>query len=208
MSEELVRRIDRTHPELLQTNTDATCYAFCGLVMDELKASGRSVARISKSPGESQYVPPGFKSRAVTGRDGKVYVCSGVSHDAIYVDGRQVDLIGGANDSNQSIGKPGTPHWDEIDPAYYRPNNVPLVDAPAPPAPVPDNKAYPGDAAFDLLGTILEADYSNVGRSLDAQSVRWVGRVVYDWLSGTCPSLESSINKHRAEWRQALGINS
>lgn len=206
MSEELVRRIDREHPELLRTNTADTCYSFSGLVLAALKSSGVKAYRITKSPGESQYVPIGFKSRPITGRDGKIYVCSGVSGDALFVDGQQVDVIGGANDTNNPIGSPATAHWDIIDPKYYRPNNMPLIETPPEPVPAPQDKGYPGDAAFDLLGTILEADYSNVNRNLDAQSVRWCGRVIYDWLSGICPSLESSINKHRAEWRNALGL--
>ncbi len=63
---------------------------------------------------------------------------------------------------------------------------------------------YPGDAAFDALGTILWADYAQAGRVPDAQMGRWFGRTIYDYLVGM--TLDASIAKHRAEWRAALGL--
>lgn len=203
-----VKRVDQAHPELLRTNTGATCFQFCEIVIALLRAKGYAAAHVSKSPGESQYVPPGFAARTITGRDGKVYSCSGVSHDAIYVDGQQVDIIGGSNDS-ETPHAPATPQWGVIPAAHYRPNNVAIsltLPPPAPaPTPVPERKAYPGDAAFDLIGQVLANDYSNVGRELDGQVGRWYGRVIYDWLSGECDTLDASVRKHRAEWLAALG---
>jgi len=93
---------------------------------------------------------------------------------------------------------------------HYRPNNVAISLTLPPPAPAPtpappERKAYPGDAAFDLIGQVLANDYSNVGRELDGQVGRWYGRVIYDWLSGECDTLDASVRKHRAEWLAALG---
>ena len=64
---------------------------------------------------------------------------------------------------------------------------------------------YPGDAAFDEIGMILWADYAEAGRVPDAQVGRWFGRTTYDYLAGM--TLDASIDKHRAEWRTALGLN-
>jgi len=64
---------------------------------------------------------------------------------------------------------------------------------------------YPGDAAFDEIGAILWADYAEAGRVPDSQVGRWFGRTIYDYLAGM--TLDASIEKHRAEWRTALGLD-
>ena len=64
---------------------------------------------------------------------------------------------------------------------------------------------YPGDAAFDAIGVTLWADYAEAGRVPDSQVGRWFGRTTYDYLAGM--TLDASIEKHRAEWRTALGLD-
>jgi hypothetical protein len=64
--------------------------------------------------------------------------------------------------------------------------------------------AYPGDAAFDEIGTLLFADYAEAGRLPDSQVGRWIGRTTFDYLAGM--TMSDSIKKHRAEWRSALGL--
>jgi len=34
---------------------------------------------------------------------------------------------------------------------------------------------------------------------------RWFGRTIYDYLAGM--TLDASIERHRAEWRTALGLD-
>ena len=73
--------------------------------------------------------------------------------------------------------------------------------AEAPPVAVP---AYPGDQAFDGLSAVLWADYASAGRHADLGMGRWFGRTTYDYFAGM--SMEASIAKHRAEWRESLGL--
>ena len=70
--------------------------------------------------------------------------------------------------------------------------------------PVGVGSPYPGDEAFDEIGMILWADYAEAGRVPDAQVGRWFGRTIYDYLTGM--TMADSIDKHRAEWRTALGL--
>ena len=63
---------------------------------------------------------------------------------------------------------------------------------------------YPGDEAFDEIGAILWADYAEAGRVPDSQVGRWFGRTIYDYLAGM--TLDASIERHRAEWRDVLGL--
>ena len=63
---------------------------------------------------------------------------------------------------------------------------------------------YPGDAAFDAIGVTLWADYAEAGRVPDSQVGRWFGRTTYDYLAGM--TLDASIERHRAEWRDVLGL--
>lgn len=76
-------------------------------------------------------------------------------------------------------------------------------DCPDPKAHTP--KPYPGDRAFDIVGEQLEADYREAFQSLNAQSATWFARTIYDYLHGGM-TLEESIKKHRAEWREVLGL--
>jgi len=206
MSLEIVRQVDREHPELLRQNINATCSQFSDFVVIKLKLAGHTAYRMCKTSGEGQYTPPGFQPRPVVGLDGKTYTCTGLSHDAIWCDGQQFDLIAQGNDSPDPIGMPGIPVWNAIPAQYWRPQNPPLKDEAPPPPPPPAHEPYPGDAAFDAVGMTLFADYAQAGNAPDAQMGRWFGRTIFDWLAKNEPTLDASIKKHRKEWRAALGL--
>ena len=90
-----------------------------------------------------------------------------------------------------------------VAPIEPRAGTIP-VDPPKP-EPTP-KKEYPGDGPWWSIGTVLSADYVEAGRpGLDAGSGVWFGRVVWDHLNEGL-SLEASIQKHRPEWRAALGL--
>lgn len=159
MSLEIVRQVSREHPDLLSMNLGRTCYMHTLILIDKLKAQGHDAYLVCKSPGEGQYTPPGFQRRTVTGLDGKEYQCSGVSHDAIWCDGKQFDTIASANEHDHPIYKKATepfwsfdsndgpqivasPVWNEIAAHDWRANNPPLregvsVPTPNPPTPTP-----------------------------------------------------------------------
>lgn len=144
MSLEIVRQVAQAHPELLRINRGSTCYQHTAFVVEALQKAGHAASFIGKTAGEGQYTPPGFTPRTVAGLDGKPYIVTGVSHDAIYCDGQQIDTLAKANDGETPIyeadGTPMTavPVWNAIPREYWRPQNPPIaMTAPAPPAPTP-----------------------------------------------------------------------
>jgi hypothetical protein len=233
MSLEIVRQVNGQHPDLLQTNIGATCYQFTLHVIERLRADGHEAYSMCKSPGEGQYVPPGFQPRDVIGLDGKPHRCSGVSHDAIWCDGKQVDTIAGANENDQFIYRKstepfwsfdpadgqkivGVPIWNGVPEQHWRPNNPPLKDGavtpqPTPPPSVPTYPSYEslgGDEGGKAITRQLDADFKRAGRpGLDADCGAWQQRVSYDFLTGICKTVEESIAKHRKEWCDVLGID-
>ena len=210
MSLELSRQVNAEHPELLQTNIGSTCHQFTLYLIDALVAAGHDAWLMCKSPGEGQYMPPGFAPRDVVGLDGKTYQCSGVSHDAIWSDGKQYDTIASANDGAQPLyenGKQvvGTPVWNAILPEYWRPNNPPLVEGvPSAPAsyPYPDENTA-GKAYQDRIA----ATYKEAGRKFpdpkDPEAFRHFMR--YGYSSHEMPEPEAA-DKHIAELRALLGL--
>jgi len=219
MSLELSRQADRNDPTRLQININSTCYGHVLALIALLKAEGHDAAPMCKTRGEGQYTPPDFQPRTVTGLDGKPYVCTGVSHDALWCEGKQYDSIGRGNDSPDPIFDAsgnritGVPTWNEIPQQYWRPNNPPLPDAapePPTPQPPPAHIPYPGDPVWDAVGVTLFADYAEAGQSPNPQMGRWFGRTIWDATegdeTGTVLTVEASIAKHRPEWRQALGL--
>jgi len=141
----IVRKVSEEHPELLPTNLGHTCYRHTVLLVEKLRHLGYDAHLMCKSPGEGQYVPPEFAQRTVTGLDGKEYPCSGVSHDAIWCDGKQYDTIGSANEHDRPIyrrrGEPNwsfspddgpqiiaSPAWEAVPDHLWRNNNPPLTD--------------------------------------------------------------------------------
>lgn len=208
MSLDIVRQVDHENPELLRTNINSTCSAFADLVVIKLRLAGHQAFRMCKTRGEGQYAPPGFVERDVVGLDGKTYHCTGMSHDAIWVDGLQVDTIAQGNDSPDSIGMVGIPVWNLIPKEFWRPQNPPLKEDGATPIPHPQPPAtpYPGDAFFtEKVGMPLHADYSAAGQLMNAGAATWFARTIWDIVKeGLSP--EASVQKHRNEWRAALGL--
>ena len=144
MSLEIVREVDRKFPNLLQTNTGASCHQFTQHLIEHLRAKNHLAYLMCKTRGEGQYTPFGWQPREVTGLDGKTYICTGVSHDAIWCDGNQFDTIARANDSDDPIFNDdgsrmtGLPVWNAIPPEFWRPQNPPLKQAPVTNQPIPN----------------------------------------------------------------------
>lgn len=202
------RQADRETPARLQRNRNVDCFQHTSRVIALLREQGLAASFVGKTAGEGQYPPPSGFPRDVVAPNGKTYTCTGVSHDAIWVEDQQFDLVGNGNDGSEPLGSPGIPTANEIPEQWHRPNNPPIypIDgAPAPP-PQPSHPPYPGDAIFDQIGASLFADYAQAGRVPDAQVGRWFGRTIYDWMAQQTPTLEASIAKHRAEWRALLGL--
>lgn len=212
MSLHLSRQVNSENPHLLQANVGATCYAFTLKLIDKLRAEGHEAYSMCKSPGEGQYVPPGFQLRDVIGLDGNTYRCSGVSHDAIWCDGKQFDTISSANDEEHPIFTDsgaqivGQPVWNEIPERFWRPQNPPLKDAVAPPAPPPPRiPILPKGEAFARLKA-LDAFYrapeglqrpEGIGGDMEAIA-QWFYQMVIEGVS-----LEDVFTQIRAshEWQ-------
>jgi len=217
MSLEIVRSVDRAFPALLQQNVNRTCYAFVVEVIRRLRAEGHEAYHVAKSPGEGQFVPPGFEARDVIGLDGKTYHCSGVSHDAIWCDGVIVDTIARGNDSPDPIQYPrgdrmtGEPVWNEIPREHWRANNPPLTDggpSPGPtPSPSPVQFPYPDEGTLvKALQDRVKAAYQAIGRSFpdpnDSDAYRHFARYGYD-----CRGMDAqaAADKRIKELRAELG---
>lgn len=230
MSLDLARQIDAQYPALLQTNIASTCSQFADYLVAALRAQGHEAYRMCKSPGEGQYTPPGFVPRDVIGIDGKTYRCSGISHDAIWCNGKQYDTIGQGNDSDHPIFHPdgspmrGVPTWNAIPPQFWRPNNPPLKEGAVTPGPVPPPHVCPtlkvpsyaelGDDAFfrAMIGVPLQADYTMAGQQLNDGAAVWFSRATYRLMAAFIAAQGQPINPSaevrivRNEWRQILGL--
>lgn len=173
-----------------------------------------------KSPGEGQYTPPGFETRFVIGLDGKPYACSGVSHDAIWSDGKQFDTIGSANEHDRPIfrrqGEPNwsfdpadgpqitaRPTWDGIPREHWRANNPPLPTGVAVPGvPTPGPVQPPSVIRFPSYGEIGDDAFfrKEIGVPLQAD-VTHAGETLNDgstiWSSRASYLLIVATMKHR-----------
>ena len=58
----------------------------------------------------------------------------------------------------------------------------------------------------NVNGVVLFADFAEAKQEPNPQMSCWYGRTIYDWYTGIKPTLESSIVKHRNEWRAALKL--
>jgi len=203
---ELVRAVAAAHQELLNRNTNASCFQFITKVIEALHAAGdTSWGYVGKTGGEAQYAPPtGFP------RQMGPYTLTGVSHDAIANPQYRVDLLGRGNDSPVPLGVPALPQWLEIPPEHWRANNpiVPIgfANTSAPPPAAPAQKPYPGDAFFiEKLGADLAADYAEAKQAMNAGSVVWISRTLWRYLNEGM-TIEQSTAQSRKEWRAALGL--
>lgn len=146
MSQQIIKQVDQAFPALLQQNIGSTCFRFLQIAKDRLERAGHTVRFIVKTNRDGgQYRPPGLGQHQIRGTDGNLYTLTGVSHDALYVDGEQRDVIGGAvyhdepwfENGKQVIGRPT---WGDPVPHHeWRPWNPPLplefekLFAPVPP---------------------------------------------------------------------------
>lgn len=74
------------------------------------------------------------------------------------------------------------------------------------PSPKPDaERQYPGDQFGTIIGDVLFLDYFTAGQPPNPSMGVWFLRVVYDYLADM--PLTESIDKHRKEWRQILGLH-
>lgn len=224
MSLETARTIDRRFPVLLQQNVVYTVFQYLEKLKAALEREGRTVFFVGKTSGEGQFVPPGFTARWVTGSDGVQHYITGVSHDALWVDGKQYDTAARANDSDEPITFPDGSHmsaepaWNEIPERFWRPNNPKITlgdpDEPPPPPPPPQpsvlskGEAY---AALQALNAFYQAPEGlqrpgglvipdSEGRSVaDMQAIaQWFYQLVIERVS-----IENVFDQIRAshEWK-------
>lgn len=203
------RQADQEMPSRLQTNRNVDCFQHTSRVLDLLKGQGLQAAYVGKTQGEGQYHPPSGFPRQVG-----PWTITGVSHDAIWVEGHQFDLIGGGNDGPEPLGAPGSPTANEIPAEFHRANNPPIAyplsgvatPVPAPQAPKPPSpKPYPGDRVFETIGAVLEADYHEAGQTLNAGSATWFARTIWRHVNEGM-TMEQSTAQSRKEWRAALSL--
>lgn len=206
MSLTIARRVHDKYPHLLQRNTGADCHQFTQHLIEELRAANHIAFLMCKTAGEGQYIPFGFLPREVKGFDGKTYICTGVSHDAIWCDGRQFDTIGNANDGPDPFPTPGVPVWNPIPEQFWRPNNPPLKSDPVVVQPPLYPPYPPNESDVDGAGVALFADFGQAGQPPNPQMFRFAFRVAYSWLTKEVSDLPSSVAKHRKEWRALLGL--
>jgi hypothetical protein len=213
MSLEIVRQVNSLYPQHLQLNVGPELDAFLNKLLEHLRAAGHQTFRVCKSPGERQVIPVGFQSRGVIGLDGKRYTCSGVSHDALWVDNKLFDVIASANNEDEPYYHDGKrvsahPVFNEIPEHEWRPNNPPLKEPIAPPKPpTPKYPAYPpNESDVDGAGVALFSDFAQAGQAPNPQMFRFAFRVAFSWLTQEVPDLPASVTKHRREWRAILGL--
>lgn len=210
-----VQQIAGAFPHLLSTNTYASCCEFTQRVL--MACGDPAWGHVSKTQGEGQFTPSGFQPRDVLGVDGTVYRITGVSHDAIFhkPTNQIVDLLGNGSansDPDPTIHGPAFVQWALIPQHLNRPNNpwmptIVLGGSSTPvPVPPPMSVVYPGDVFFtEHVGIPLHADYSAAGQLLNAGSATWFARTIWDIVHEGLTA-EASVQKHRNEWRAALGL--
>lgn len=117
-----------------------------------------------------------------------------------------VDFVGGAGGPNPQPGwivdAPRYNKSDWLDPFEHATTPKPCPVCP-PAVTIPP---YAGDAVFDAVGAALFADYAAAGQAPNIGMGRWFGRTIYDWIAGNTRTLQASIEKHRREWREILGL--
>lgn len=118
-----------------------------------------------------------------------------------------IDIVNGAEGPNPSL------TWNDVTQITIDSGNgggwkAGSLDGDTPGAPVyPSYEELGGDEGGKKITRQLEADYRRAGRpGLDGDCGAWQQRVSYDFLTGVCKTVEESINKHRQEWCDALGI--
>lgn len=220
---------DRRHPELKTINTAESCFELLQLTIALAGPDWAFVGKTTTMDGAG-VAPPGFSPIALTltrpdGQRQTVQITK-LGMDAAWhlPSRRQIKVIANSSandDPDPGIHGPARLAPYEIDPHDYRWHNppIPQFGNVAPPltlppvvAPPPACQAcksipgYAGDDAFDRVGAVLFADYAEAGQAPNEGMARWMARTIYDWIAGVTTSLQASIDKHRVEWRAALGV--
>lgn len=185
MNKRFVEQVGEDFPDLLPTNLGATCFRHTTILIERLRAAGHKADYVAKSPGEGQYTPPGFTPFTIVGLDGKKYSCSGVSHDAIFFNGRQFDTLVSANEHHRPIYRKqhepfwsfdpsdgpqirASADWSEIPREHWRENNPPLSTVPIGGTdPIPTPAPVVSFPPRDLVGkafAAIDARYAAGGR--------------------------------------------
>lgn len=212
MSLDICRQENARHPEHLITNINSTCYTYLSHVIELLRGEGHEAYFICKTAGEGQFTPPGFVPFTGPGLDGKPYTYTGVSHDALWCDGKQFDTAARANDSPDPIFNPDGSHmtaepvWNEIPQANWRPQNPPLKES-TPTQPPVTLYPYPDEPTYwKRFQDRMKSAYNAVGRLFpdpnDADAFRRFSRCGYDDHTQDATAM---ANKHIGELRQELG---
>lgn len=92
-----------------------------------LEEEGYKVEFVGKTKGEKQYTPEGFTERVVK-VDGQDFFITGVSHDALYINDWQYDVVSNGNDGAESIGNVAGPSDLRIPHEYWRKSNPPIKE--------------------------------------------------------------------------------
>jgi hypothetical protein len=234
MSEAIVKRVDQVFPALLETNVGATCFRFIQICKATLEAAGHKVRYVVKTNRDGgQYTPPGFGQRQIKGTDNHLYTMTGVSHDVLYIDDVQRDLIISGNYYDEQIFDAGKqvrarPKWGEVIPPHeYRAWNPPLpveleslfapanpVAMPIEPPPAPRELEVPGydkigdDAFFvEKVGAFV-AEEMGLPQCRDCGShniANGMNKGSASWIARTVHSMLRSFIKHR-DTREADAI--
>lgn len=86
------------------------------------------------------------------------------------------------------------------------PGCSPPMPEPTPaPVPVVVVPPYPGDPTGNLIGLALFADYAERGEAPNSGMAIWIWRCAWD-MANQGLSADQAVEKHRAEWRRALGL--
>ncbi len=227
----LVEQVGQQFPDLLRTNTNASCFQFIGEVLKALHAKGYTEwGYVGKTGGEGQYQPPnGFP------RQMGPHMLTGVSHDAIASPTQRVDLLGSGNDSSKPIYAKSTepfwsfnpddgpritaiPTWTGIPPEHWRSNNpivpYPLTGTTTVPAPQPaapallPYEALGGDATGMAISRVMAFDYERAHGKLDKGCGAWMFRSCWVLMSRQegIDTADKVIAKYRPEWCKELRV--
>jgi len=229
---------DRRSPELAKMNTVASVFELLQLTLALAGPDWQFVGKTATMDGAS-VTPAGFTPFDVPlmRPDGQQQVVriAGVSQDAAYhvPSKRQVKVIAfsAANEPGPWEHGPAklTPY--EIDPQHYRWHNPPVPQGfgnvvvpqtpttlttpttfvPPPAVAQADYQGLGGDQFFvELIGVPLESDMKAAGQTMNAQSLVWTSRAMFQVMRafdkcGDHREKDAIIKRVRNEWRAVLG---
>lgn len=211
---EHANEVNRQWPQWLQRNRVSDVFKFTQALVARLKAAGYKVSYVGKTRGEGQYTPFDWTPKVING-----FTITGISHDALWIEGKQYDCVGQANDEEHEIFYPDGRHMEakpdgsEVPSKYWRSNNPPVdlagnVTFEPPIIVQPPKKQYPGDHVGTKCMEQLFADYATKGEAPNAGMGVWVWRVAWQVAQEGLSPEEAVDNQRNSErgWKKALGI--